>query len=1251
MSFRLHIGLLGDGFTAAIKSVIAGGLSLSRYRVLTRALVACLLTLAAPFGFAQTVASGILSTNTTWRAADGPFVITADVVVQSNAVLTIEAGTQIYMGANTGIAINGGAIKANGTAASPIRVQSDKLRLSQAASPGDWNRWVFNSSGTSSAINYVQFEHGKGIEINSTLLSFNNSSVRSSQGPALIQNLSASLIGAGNSASGNTVNAVVVPAGDISANVRWGLKGIPYLIATGTVSVGASPQVTGVNPSVLQSGETVTTVVTGTRLAGAAQAKLSGNGVTAQIQAGATDTQLSLLLTSQAGISGEFNLTILTDAGEAMATNAVTVVRPQPKITAISPASIFANRGETALTISGSNFVTGTVALLDDVPLPSSVQSATQLQATVPNQSAIGSKTVKLRSQDPLNAGVFLFSNPAVVTVNTPKAALDPATVSMIDGSTQVISLTTPFAAPAGGLEFSLASSSPLVASVPAAVTIAQGQQSASFTVQASSVGTAQLTVSRSGWTGLSLPVTVIEPPRTLAYTPVTSALVGVMVGSPSSEISGTSTFGPILSNSIGVVVGSAIAQVTPKAAVVGITTSIRMKGFGLGDVTAVGLSPAAGVTFASPVINVNGNQIDVQVTVDAAAVKGARRLIVSSASGDIKFINPEDIAFLVAAPSPVLESVSPQVIVAGQAATKLTVRGTNLRDVIGVRFEPSQGIAAIGALVATPDGTALEFNVQAEAAATSGPRVVVIQAAGGESSATSVPANTLRVARQTGNNFNAISSALVGVQVGASAPVAATDTFGPVTSAAVGIMVGTPTMIENTLTLGPVTTPIVGVVVGAVATQLTPKAGVVGSQVAVSVRGFGLGGVTSLGFSPNDGLSVSGLSISSDGTQLTANVSIAADATKSQRRLLLNTAVGLISFSNPTEGLFLVAAPPPTLISVAPQVVLAGQASVQLAVRGTNFRNVIGVRFEPSAGISAIGAITTDADGTFLNVNVQAEAAAVSGPRTLIVISEGGESSASPVPGNTLQVARQLGTNLQAITSPLVGITVGAVTQTTTELRLAQAQVGVLVGSVVTSLQPDGAIKGSSGQLVLTGVGLDALVSGTLTLSNSAVTATGVVLGAATSNAQGTQVTVPFTVAANAASAQYKLNLVTPAGPVLFSSAVANQFAVVEQPTISSVTPTVMQRGKTYVLEVRGSNLQNVRSIALEKASGPVSGVTFEATALTVVSDSLGDKLSVRIVLSAGTPLGPMVLRLTYAGGATTSQAGTANTINVVNP
>jgi hypothetical protein len=279
-------------------------------------------------------------------------------------------------------------------------------------------------------------------------------------------------------------------------------------------------------------------------------------------------------------------------------------------------------------------------------------------------------------------------------------------------------------------------------------------------------------------------------------------------------------------------------------------------------------------------------------------------------------------------------------------------------------------------------------------------------------------------------------------------------------------------------------------------------------------------------------------------------------------------------------------------------------------------------------------------------------DAAATSGPRTLIVMSVGGESSAQPVSANTLQIARELGNNLQAITSAQVGVVVGTASTASAENRLAAtAAVGVVVGPVASALQPIGAIKGSSGQLLISGQGLGGLPSGTISLVNPSVAQSGITLGSATVNAQGTQLTVPYSIGTDAPSASYKLSLQTASGSVLFAPASGNQFWVHDEPQISSLTPTVMQRGRAYTLTVRGSHLENVRSLSLQDANGVLPGVTVEANAVSFGTDTLGDKLTVRVVVDATTAMGPVVLRLDYAGGTTTSQASTANSINIVSP
>ncbi len=1207
----------------------------------------CLAMLFASSAHAQTTVSGTLAANTTWQAANGPYVVTADLLIPNNVTLTIEAGTQIYMAAGTSITSVGGAIRANGSSAKPIKVQSDKLRINQPAAAGDWKRWVLGASNIASSFDYVIVEHGQGLEFNSSSANLNHCIIRKQLGAAITQNLAASLTGSGNSASENGQNAVLLPSGDITASARWALQGIPYWLPAGQISVGVSPQITIMTPGNMQSGDNVTAIVTGTRLAGISSARLSGSGVTAQVLPGGSDTQVSLQLAAASTASGDYTLFLQTNAGEVSKSGALSVLRPQPRISSIEPAAIYLNRGASTITITGTNLANNSVAQLDELALATSWQSATQMQAIVPNQLTPGVRNITLRTPDAANAGGFLTSNSAPFTVNTPAMTLTPLTLSMVAGSNKTVQISLPFAAPPGGQAFSLASSNSLLASAPGTVTVAEGQPSASFSVQGVGVGTANIAISANGWQSANLPVTVIEAPRALDLSPISAPPVGVLVGAaePSAP---PLLLSPINAPRVGVLLGAGISQVSPKAGVVGSTLTLNLQGIGLNDVTSVSILPASGITLGAPVISSDGKQASVSVSVDAASAKGMRQLQVRTASGSVQFMNAADALFLIAAPVPELDSVTPQVLLAGQT-TSVTVRGRNLRDVAAARFIPADGIQTSN-ISSNAEANLLTMDVRVDAAAASGQRVLVVQTAAGDSTSEALPTNTLQITGQFGSVFNAINAPLVGVQVG-SANVPVNLALGPVQAPAVGVVVGEANLPATPRLFTPLIAQNVGVLVGANAMRMSPKVGVVGTETRIEVQGTGLAGVLAVDFLPNTGLTISNVQINPEGTQLSLNLTVAANAAQTQRLMVLRSASGQLLFANPQDGLLLVAAPAPTLISIAPQVVLAGAAVSSMTVRGVNFRDVVGVRFSPPDGIAAIGQATANADGTLLQLNVQADANATSGPRTLIVMTAGGDSSAEAVPANTFQVARQLGTTLESINAPAVGVLVGSATLPSSQFLQAYASAKVVVGAVANTLTPAGAIKGSSGQWQIDGVGLAAYSGASARLVGNGGAAVGVQVGEASANQNGTRLTIPFSVAADAPSGQYQLQIASGGNTVLFEPAANKQFQVFDEPSIASLAPTVLQAGRAYTLTVRGRNLQSVRSITLEDANGPLAGITVEANALSWSSDALGEKLTVRVLLSPATALGPVVLRLNHAAGASSNQASSANTINIVNP
>jgi hypothetical protein len=463
---------------------------------------------------AQTPISGAIAADTHWTAANAPYVVNGDVVVQNGAVLTIDPGVAVYMAASSGITVQAGSIKALGTAAQPIQVLSDKTRLAQTAVPGDWKQWTFNPGTVNTRLDYVTFEHGNGLAVNGSAPIFNFLKLRNHQGAAITVDLAASPSGVGNQASGNTLNGIAVPPGDISGSVKWAVRGIPYVVASGVVSVGATPAVTSVVPNVIQQGQTLTVTMAGSRLAGLAQTRFDIPGLTAQILPGGTATQASLSITAdRAAIVGPAAMRLLTDAGEIRINNAITLAQIQPTLTSLTPSSLFAGQGTVEMTLNGRDFVNQTTVMVNSVPVSTQFVSATQLRASVSAPGTAGNLLVRLRTPDALNAGQFLFSNELTLPAIVAQLALTPSTASIVKGAVRTFTITLPYPAPAGGATLNLVSSVPNIATVPANVLVPEGQSSANFQLTAADLGNTVVTASRLGFASAQVQVTVVPPP------------------------------------------------------------------------------------------------------------------------------------------------------------------------------------------------------------------------------------------------------------------------------------------------------------------------------------------------------------------------------------------------------------------------------------------------------------------------------------------------------------------------------------------------------------------------------------------------------------------------------------------------------------------------------------------------------------------------------------------------------------------
>ena len=788
-----------------------------------------------------------------------------------------------------------------------------------------------------------------------------------------------------------------------------------------------------------------------------------------------------------------------------------------------------------------------------------------------------------------------------------------------------------------------LAFSDPTKATVsPASVTFAAGQTSVLVSVTPRAAGFSTLQLTSSTLASVAVPVFVTSDFRGVSTS--NAQHVGVVVGNQTTEQ--PSALALFSSPNVGVAVGSVLSAVSPKGMQVGSVQSLVITGSGIPAGATVALLPDAGATLGVPVVAGNGSQINVSLTIDAAAAIGPRSLVVRDSTGKaLPFISPDSAQVVFTAGPPTLYSIEPLFAKPG-SLVELKVRGANLHGA-KVAVLPSTDLAVESQPTINANGTELVLRVQTFPLAATGARVVQITTPSGQSSATPSSVNQFTLVSEVQNDITPIIAPAVGVVVGAGAG-------------------------GGMETITPVAAPGVGVVTGAAVISVSPKVGVVGTSVNFVINGVGLQAVQSVAVVSPEGLTTSAFTVNTQGTVLTLPIAIDAAAPKTLRKIVLRTATGTLPFAQESGSTFLVAAQAPEVDSATPQVLQAG-TNATLTLRGKNFRDVLGVRFEPVNGVAALQNLVANPEGTLLTVPVSVAANATTGARTLVVVTAGGESSNVPVAGNTVQVAQQAGPTYTNITASLVGVRVGNAVQppvtanasfiaplvgvvvqgpatppTTSNALFTAPNVGVLVGTAASGLapaSPDGFLAGSTGQLTVNGIGLNAVTGLT------AVGATGVSFGSINVNQAGTQLTVPVTVAGNVVSGSYAVGLTqnqngTVSKVTSLPATAPFAFSVGALPTqIDSVGPIVLEQGESYTFTVRGTNLKDVYQLQTDPSAGLVFGAVQWAT------DQFGEKLTVPLAVGASATIGSRVVRLRVPGGLTTGNALPANTITVVAP
>lgn len=901
-----------------------------------------------------------------------------------------------------------------------------------------------------------------------------------------------------------------------------------------------------------------------------------------------------------------------------------------PAVSSVTPDAL--RRGQSAqIILSGSGLAYSSVT---------SPSSAFILGGTSA-QSATLAFDLAVAVEAPLGAHTFTVSNSAgsanfVLTVNPKLPSLSIAPLPLAVAPDNVprsfsIALSNPDTV---AHTVNLITSNAAIATVsPTSLSISPGQTSVLASITGVSGGSTTLSLTSPTLQPVQAPVFVTA--EFAGINTSHSPLLGVVLEKP-PEPPASKTIQLGTRADVGVVVGGHIRDIAPKAVPRGASMTLTLFGKGLETAAAVSLAPADGVTLGSLTAAPDGLSATLPITVSDNAPATLRQIVVTDGAGNrFPASRADSDRLLVAYPAPVIESITPVFGTAG-APMSVTLRGRNLQQG-KVQLSPGTGIQVDGSPVVSADGRAMSFNLGIGSFTALGEHLVTVSTPGGESTNVKGPENTFTVVTALNETVTPITASQLGVVLQVDTPPPSSQAYGLEASH-------------------------VGIVMGRVITSMTPRAGIVGEIVNLTLQGQELADTTALSFMPADGVTVQSLTPAADGKSVNASVEIGVNAPKTRRTVKAWAGTAEILFSDVRQSQFQVTAPLPRIDSVAPVNLAVGTGPVALTVRGVNFTDASQVAVSPASGITVSQPPTVNADSTEITVNVTVDSAAATGKRVVTVTTPAGATDNVSTPGNTLNIVNTLGDAVTPIQAPALGVVklddtppptigsllvspdVGVVLQADAsppayqDSFLGNARLGVAVGPVARTLEVSALRSGVSGTLTVSGIGLDAVAM------VSVNPATGLTLGAPTIQADGLSLSVPITLAADTPAGTKELKLSDGSASVLFTESATARFIVATgEPRIDSISPILARQGDTVTLMIRGAHLSHA-SVLIE----PVAGVVLGSGPIV---NADGTELTLGVYVPADATLGGRVIRVQTPGGVTTDQAEPANTFTVFPP
>lgn len=244
--------------------------------------------------------------------------------------------------------------------------------------------------------------------VSGAVVSFNGTALPTTytSSTSLQATIPASALSAGEAASVTVTNPS--PGGGTSSSANFSI-------------MSPTPKVTGISPTSLPQAQSATLTITGTGFESNSTVQWNGTALTTAF---VSSTTLTVSLTAaQVQSLGSAQITVNNPGPGGSATDPVAVlVYPVPAITSISPASVAQGSPTLQITITGTNFVTGSVVFFDQTAIPTTYISSTSLTAQVPAYLLASghNASVAVQNQTP----IVTMSSPATFAVTAPTPVL-----------------------------------------------------------------------------------------------------------------------------------------------------------------------------------------------------------------------------------------------------------------------------------------------------------------------------------------------------------------------------------------------------------------------------------------------------------------------------------------------------------------------------------------------------------------------------------------------------------------------------------------------------------------------------------------------------------------------------------------------------------------------------------------------------------------------------------------------------------